>query len=168
MNVYETSNNTITEIISHLQENSFNSFITWSGQNCLITNLEIFPSVVLTTLFKGYTLETFTQLLETLSIKYTLKKNTLKIIFPNIKQKIRKRSRSGNSILGKFSEIELKQEKLFAAILRAQEKLERAIRINKQIKLELKKSDEYQRNLIEEKSKEAHVDEIMQKLLKQV
>ena len=166
--MYETSKNIVTEIIAHLQENSFNSFIEWNGMNCKISNLEIFPSVVLSTMINGYTLDSFTKELESHSIRHILKKNSLTIFFPNIKQKIRRRSRSGNSILNKFDDIEMKQEKLFASILRAQEKLERAIRINKQIKIELKKSDEYQRNLLEERSKESNIEEYIHRLIKEV
>lgn len=164
--MHETIKNIVSEIIAHLKENSFNSFITWDGMNCVISNLEIFPSVVLSTLINGYTLDSFIKELETNSIKHILKNNSLSIYFPNIKQKVRRRSRSGNPILNRLEEIEIKQESLFAAILRAQEKLERAIRINKQIKIELKKSDEYQRNLIEERSKDPNIEDVIDRLIK--
>ena len=166
--MHETSKNIVTEIIAHLKENSFNTFIVWNGMNCVISNLEIFPSVVLSTLINGYTLDSFIKELQTYSIKHILKDNSLSISFPCIKQKLRRRSRSVNPILNRFEEIEIKQERLFSAILRAQEKLERAIRINKQIKIELKKSDDYQRNLIEERSKNPNIEDVIDRLIKEV
>lgn len=139
---------TIADIFNHLQEESFSKIISWKGQVCTILNLEIFTSVALSTLFSSCTLELFLEILDNNRIKYFQSVNDLTIIFPDDKEKQVKRSRSGNPIFKKFDEIEAKQARLFASILRAQEKLERAIRINNQIKLELKKSDQYQKFLL--------------------
>lgn len=139
---------TISEIQKHLKEESFNKIIEWKGMVCTILNLEIFTSVVLSTLFNNCTIEMLLEALDHSKVKYYLSENDLVIIFPDDKEKQIKRSRNGNPIFKKFDEIEAKQARLFASILRAQEKLERAIRINNQIKMELKKSDQYQKHLL--------------------
>lgn len=139
----------LMKIIKHLQEESFIPFIDWNSQVCSINDLEIFSSIVLPTLFKGISTEEFLKVLDSYEISYCLSKSELVIIFPCEKPKQVKRSRSGNPILKRFDEIEAKQAKLMESILRAREKLKLAIRINDKIKSELRKSDQYQKFLLE-------------------
>jgi len=141
-------NITLINIVKHLQDESFISFIDWNSQVCSINDLEIFSSIVLPTLSTGISIEEFLKVLESFKVTYCLSKSELVIIFPYEKPQQVKRSRSGNPIFKRFDEIEAKQVKLLHSILRAREKLKVAIRINDQIKSELRKSGEYQKFLL--------------------
>jgi hypothetical protein len=110
--------------------------------------MDLFASIVLPTLNSKYTVESFTQLLKNLNIAFKKSDTSLKIICPGAHGKLRSRSRSQNPIMKSIEEIEIKQEKLYSAIVRTQEKLERALKINRQIKFELKKSEEFQKRII--------------------
>jgi hypothetical protein len=140
----------INEIMSHLREVSFKSFISWRGTKCTINNLDLFSTVVMTTLNPCYTFPEFIELLNNQNIKYKQTKRTLKILFPTARATVAKKSSSTSFILKNMEEMEFKQEKLYQSILRAKDKLERALRVNKQIKIELKKSEELQKSMIDQ------------------
>ncbi|OMJ88820.1 hypothetical protein SteCoe_9117 [Stentor coeruleus] len=148
MNNDSTEIDSVGVIIRHLQEASFKPFINWKGRMCCISNMDLFASIVLPTLNSKYTIESFIQLLRGLNIAFKKSDTFLKIICPGIHGKLRSRSRSQNPIMKSFDKIEIKQEKLYSTIVRTQEKLERALKINRQIKLELKKSEEFQKRII--------------------
>lgn len=149
MNFESTQSDCASGIIRHLQEASFRPFINWKGRMCCISNMDLFASIVLPTLNSKYTVESFTQLLKNLNIAFKKSDTFLKIICPGPHGKLRSRSRSQNPIMKSIEEIEIKQEKLYSTIVRTQEKLERALKINRQIKFELKKSEEFQKRIIE-------------------
>ncbi|OMJ76080.1 hypothetical protein SteCoe_24643 [Stentor coeruleus] len=148
MNFESTQIDSAGVIIRHLKEASFKPFINWKGQMCCISNMDLFASIVLPTLNSKYTIESFTQLLRSFNISFKKTNTSLKIICPEAHGKLRSRSRSQNPIMKSIEEIEIKQDKLYSAIARTQEKLERALKINRQIKFELKKSEEFQKRII--------------------
>jgi hypothetical protein len=145
MNTRETRRSRLTAIVDHIKDRSFKAFIAWKGETCTVNDLELFESIVISTLMPDATLSTFFAVLNELRIRHSFPSETvLQIFFPaRPKQKL-VQPISTNPILRHIDEIEIRQERLYHAIVRVKEKMERAIKINRQIKIEFRKSEEFQ------------------------
>ena len=137
----------IIDIINHFKDISFSSFIFWRGMTCIISRKNLFESITLAVLVPPCTLNNLYDMLNKEGIKYKLTRTYLKIWFPSMKRKTKKKL-AICTIMSEFDIIENKQRELYEAILQASKNLEMAIAINKKIRLELKKSQDYQDRLL--------------------
>lgn len=139
----------LQDIIVHLREPSFNAFITWKRNTCLIKDLERFKLIVLSTFNHSYSFDDFYQIIQSFSLKQKLTPKHYVIHFSDSRYSQSNHKKITNPILKNLEYIEEKQEKLFKVIQRVQKKLEKAIQINSHLKQEIFKSESNQKILFE-------------------
>ena len=140
----------IEELAQHFKEPSFKAFINWKGQLCSISNFYLMKSVVLPSLSPEYEITDFVEDLKDLKLRFRLKKNLFQIIFPKIHEIVREQTKSFEVFSDKLGQIESKQLDLTQALVRTQNKIQRAILIYERIKEELRNSRERQVSMLRE------------------
>ena len=131
----------IMSIKRHLKERSFKAFIMWRGRVCTIRDLDIFQSIVLTTLTPKYSLDELIEVLKRHSLCIIFSEHSLIVKFPlTHPKKVSHHSCEENSPFKDIDLIEAKQKNILSCILSTQERLARAMEINLLLKVELARS----------------------------
>ena len=140
---------TLENIILHLQEISFASFISWKDNKCIVHNTELFQEIVLPTLIPSCTMEKFFGVLRKYRLPFKCTYKRYKIVFPDEISILNHKSRFGKyqNILEEIKPIDKNKKILESAIASLQAKLFNVTRINSRINYELQKSKDKQLSL---------------------
>ncbi|OMJ81287.1 hypothetical protein SteCoe_18280 [Stentor coeruleus] len=139
----------LKSVVLHLKEKSFKSIITWKRTKCMVNDLEIFEAIVLSTLTPAYSLSEFHIFLKEQGLTVCMKTRLFSVEFPKSLFLKKIKEKSEKSFIKNMDFMEENQDLIYNTIKRVQLKLERAIKINKQIKLELAKSETKTLNMVE-------------------
>lgn len=139
----------LKSVVFHLKEKSFKSIVVWKGTKCMVHDLELFEAIVLSTLTPAYSLADFHIFLKGQGLEVCMKERLFSVEFPKMMFLKKKKKKLEKSFIKNIDFMEENQNLIYHTIKRVQLKLERAIKINQQIKLELAKSETKQLNMVE-------------------
>ncbi|OMJ69009.1 hypothetical protein SteCoe_33381 [Stentor coeruleus] len=139
----------LKSVVSHLKEKSFKSIIAWKGIKCMVRDLELFEAIVLSTFNPAYSLADFHIFLKGQGLTVCMKTGLFSVEFPKSLFLKKKKEKFEKSFIKNIDSMEENQNLIYHTIKRVQLKLERAIKINQQIKLELAKSETKQLSMFE-------------------